>query len=48
MKTQDEENPSKERARNVENPPLKIAGPMEVIALTDFSLLFPESISGII
>ena len=37
MKIYDVENPNKTHARKVESPPLKIAGPMEVRAPTDFS-----------
>ena len=41
MKIYDVENPNKTNARKVESPPLKIAGPMDVSALTDFSSLEP-------
>ena len=37
IKIYDVENPNKTNARNVESPPLKIAGPIDVSALTDFS-----------
>ena len=43
MNIQDVENPNKTHARKVESPPMKIAGPMEVRAPTDFSSREPTN-----